>query len=138
LKQVYVDTSAYIAVLLGDRLGAKLVPLLERSRWYSSVLLVIESRRTLVRLAREHVLTPKQLAEAQARVTVDIERFTLLNLDLTLCDSLVFPAVTTPKSLDLIHLRTALFFRAREGVDAFLTLDNAQRISAQELGLPIA
>jgi predicted nucleic acid-binding protein len=138
LKRIYLDTSVYIAVIMGDKAAASLVPSLERAFWYSSVLLVMESRRTLVRLARERVITTKQLAEAQSRVTSDLERFTLLNLDLDLCNSLMFPAVTTPRTLDLAHLRTALFFRDRDGIDVFLTLDKAQQAAALELGLPVA
>jgi hypothetical protein len=45
--------------------------------------------------------------------------------------------VTTPRSLDLAHLRTALWFHASEPVHRFVTMDRDQRQAAQEMGLPV-
>jgi hypothetical protein len=44
--------------------------------------------------------------------------------------------LSTPRSLDLAHLRTARWFHAREPLRRFVTLDAAQELSARELGLP--
>jgi hypothetical protein len=46
------------------------------------------------------------------------------------------PVVTTPRSLDLAHLRTALWFHRREPLTRFVTLDETQADAARELGLP--
>lgn len=46
------------------------------------------------------------------------------------------PAVATPRSLDLTHIRTALWFHAQQPIDRFLTIDQAQAAAARELGLP--
>ena len=46
-------------------------------------------------------------------------------------------AVSTPRSLDLAHLRTAMWFHAREPLRRFVTLDEAQADAARELGLPV-
>jgi hypothetical protein len=46
------------------------------------------------------------------------------------------PAVSTPRSLDLVHLRTALSFNSVEPIDRFITSDEPQRQAAKELGLP--
>jgi hypothetical protein len=46
------------------------------------------------------------------------------------------PAVATPRSLDLAHLRTALWFHATEPIDRFVTMDASQAEAARELGLP--
>ncbi len=43
----------------------------------------------------------------------------------------------TPQSLDLAHLRTALWFHAVERLDRFVTMDDAQQEAARELGLPV-
>jgi hypothetical protein len=56
---------------------------------------------------------------------------------LDLCQSNLLPAVTTPRSLDLAHLRSALWFHAAEQIDRFVTMDAAQEQSARELGLPV-
>jgi prevent-host-death family protein len=58
-------------------------------------------------------------------------------LTLDLCDSNVLPAVTTPRSLDLAHLRTALWCAATEPIDRFVTMDDTQQQAARELGLPV-
>jgi hypothetical protein len=45
--------------------------------------------------------------------------------------------VSTPRSLDLAHLRTALWFHTAEPLDRFVTLDVSQEDAAKELGLPV-
>jgi hypothetical protein len=74
----------------------------------SSVLLVLETRRNLVRLAREGALTPAQYKTCRDRVDEDQQLFVLRDLTLDLCESNLLPAIATPRSLDLAHLRTAL------------------------------
>jgi hypothetical protein len=71
------------------------------------------------------------------RVEHDTALFELRDLTLDLCASNLLPAVATPRSLDLAHLRTALWFHAAQPLDRFLTLDASQAAAAKELGLPI-
>jgi hypothetical protein len=47
------------------------------------------------------------------------------------------PIVSTPRSLDLVHLRTAAWFHERQGLTRFVGLDSAQNQAARELGLPV-
>jgi hypothetical protein len=70
------------------------------------------------------------------RIETDIEHFELRDLTLDICLSGLLPIITTPRSLDLAHLRTAVWFHREHDLDAFLTLDRAQAASARELGLP--
>ena len=135
-RRLYLDTSAYLCILLGDAGSQRLSEETANAELCSSVLLVLESRRNLTRLAREAVLTPSQYDECQARVTEDIEQFTLRDLTLDLCHALPIPAVTTPRSLDMAHLRTAAWFHAHTPLSKFVTLDAAQAQAARELGLP--
>jgi len=46
------------------------------------------------------------------------------------------PIVSTPRSLDLVHLRTALWFHQRQALTRFVSLDTPQTQAARELGLP--
>ncbi len=71
------------------------------------------------------------------RLSVDSEELALRDLTLDMCTSSAMPAVATPRSLDLAHLRTALWFHADAPLDRFLTLDTAQGHAARELGLPV-
>jgi hypothetical protein len=47
------------------------------------------------------------------------------------------PLVSTPRSLDLVHLRTALWFHRERPLSRFVSLDTAQNQAARELGLPV-
>jgi hypothetical protein len=135
-RRLYLDTSAYLCVLLGDAGSQRLSEETANAELCTSVLLVLESRRSLTRLAREAVLTPSQYDECHVRLTDDIELFTLRDVTLDLCDALPMPAVTTPRSLDLAHLRTAVWFHAQAPLSRFVTLDSAQAQAARQLGLP--
>ena len=103
----------------------------------SSVLLVLETRRNLVRLARQGRLLPEQYKSTVDRLEHDTSLFVLRDLTLDLCQSSALPAVATPRSLDLAHLRTALWFHAADAIDRFVTMDGSQEQAAKELGLPV-
>jgi len=47
------------------------------------------------------------------------------------------PIVSTPRSLNLAHLRTALWFHQRQLLTRFVSLDVPQNQAARELGLPV-
>jgi hypothetical protein len=135
-QRLYVDTSAYLCALLGER-GHKLVAKeLAGREVVSSVLLVLEATRNLVRLSREGVLPPGELQACLARLDEDRQRFLLRDLTVDLCRGIKMPVVTTPRSLDLAHLRTALWFHEREPLARFVTLDETQAAAAREVGLP--
>lgn len=134
--RLYLDTSAYLCIVLGDAGATQLSKETRGATLCTSVLLVLEARRTLVRLARESVLSPDQFEKCLSRLTNDIELLELRDLSLELCDALPMPAVVTPRSLDLVHLRTALWFHAQSPLTRFVTLDAAQAQAARELGLP--
>jgi hypothetical protein len=124
-------------VLLGERGHRLLARELTGRRLVSSVLLVLEATRNLVRLSREGVLPPGDLQTCLARLDEDRQRFTLRDLTLDLCCGIAMPVVTTPRSLDLAHLRTALWFHDWEPLARFVTLDETQAAAAREAGLPV-
>lgn len=131
----YVDTSAYLCILLGESGSAALARELRGGALLSSVLLVLETRRNLVRIARQGKLSAAQLQGALDRAGDDFRQFSLRDLTLDLCTGVAMPALSTPRSLDLAHLRTALWFHEEAALTRFVTLDEAQAIAARELGL---
>lgn len=135
-KRLYLDTSAYLCLLLAQGEWEHVSELTEGADLLSSVLLVLEARRTLIRLAREGVLNPERYQACMARVESDSSVLVLRDLTLDLCTSTILPAVATPRSLDLGHLRTALWFHASEPIDRFVTMDASQAAAAKEVGLP--
>ncbi len=132
----YVDTSAYLCVLLGEAGWERISQEVEGSDLLSSALLILEAERTLVQLSRTGRLPPPDLQAALDRLSLDIAQFVLRDLTLDLCRSRVMPIVSTPRSLDLAHLRTALWFHEREPLTRFVSLDAGQLQGARELRLP--
>jgi hypothetical protein len=134
---LYLDTSAYLRILLGEHGWEGLSKETDGAELLSSVIVILEARRDLIRLAREGALKPEQYKTCIERVEQDTSLFVLRDLTLDLCQSNLLPAVTTPRSLDLAHLRSALWFHAGEGIDRFVTMDSSQEQAARELGLPV-
>lgn len=135
-QRLYLDTSAYLCILLNEQGAQRLSAETRGAHLMSSVLLVLEAKRTLVRLARDGSLNPDQYATCSDRLEQDLSFFTLRDLTLDLCASNVLPAVLTPRSLDLAHLRTASWFHAVEPLARFVTMDLAQAQAARDMGLP--
>jgi hypothetical protein len=136
-ERYYVDTSAYLCVLLGENGWQRLAEELDGAELLSSVLLVLESERTLVHLSRAGRLTPRELQDSLERLGRDLDHFALRDLTLELCQGRVMPIVSTPRSLDLAHLRSALWFHQRQALTRFVSLDAPQNQAARELGLPV-
>ena len=136
-RRLYVDTSAYLCVLLGEPGHKLLAKELKGAELVSSVLLVLESTRNLVRLSRERILSPADLQRCLDRLEADQSLFALRDLTLDLCSGTTMPVVTTPRSLDLAHIRTAMWFHEREQLARFVTLDDTQATAAREAGLPV-
>ena len=136
-RRLYLDTSAYLCILLAERGWEGLSKETDGADLLSSVMLILEARRNLIRLAREGALKPEQYKVCIERVEQDTSLFVLRDLTLDLCQSNLLPAVTTPRSLDLAHLRSALWFHAGERLDRFVTMDASQEQAARELGLPV-
>ena len=135
-RRIYVDTSAYLCLILSEKGHEAIVKETAGAQLFSSVLLVLEARRTLTRLAREGAITAESCQRCLARVDRDIDQFALRDLTLDLCTSMDMPVVSTPRSLDLVHLRTALWFHKERPLTRFLTNDRTQGVAARELGLP--
>ena len=135
--RAYVDTSVYLCVLLGQAGSSSLKRELAGARLLSSSLLAIEAYRTLVRLSREKLLSPAEFQDALDRLESDLDAFQLRDLTLDLCRDRAMPVLSTPRTLDLAHLRTAVWFHEIEPLDRFASLDRGQTIAARELGLPV-
>jgi predicted nucleic acid-binding protein len=137
VKRLYVDTSAYLCLLLGEKGHTDLQREMSGAQLLSSVVLVLETDRNLVRLSREGLLSPADFQLCISVMEKHMEQFLLRDLTLDLCSSRIMPVVSTPRSLDLAHLRTALWFHEAERLNRFVTLDEAQQQAARELGLPV-
>ena len=99
--------------------------------------MLIEAERNLIRLTREKDLTQKEFSLARERLQQDKEFFILKDVAPDLALNGDFPAIRLPRSNDLVHLRTALWFSRREKIDFYCTFDKAQAAAAEEMGLPV-
>ena len=136
-RRIYLDTSAYLCLILSEKGSDVLVRQTAGAALLSSVLLILEARRNVIRLARTGTMSADDCQVCLERIEHDMADFALRDLTLELCESSVMPAVSTPRSLDLAHIRTALWFHAERPIERFLTIDQAQAAAARELGLPV-
>ena len=136
-RRLYLDTSAYLCILLAEDGWERLSEETAGAELLSSVLLVLEVKRNLIRLARDGALTPEQYQTCMDRLEEDTQVLVLRDLTLDLCASNLLPAMATPRSLDLAHLRTALWFHATERIERFVTMDASQKQAARDMGLPV-
>ena len=125
---IYLDSAAVVKLVHTEPESAALrVWLDERAEtgWISSVLTEIESFRALARYA----------PEAASRLPAVLDQIDLIDLDqrIRMLARTVRPA--TVRSLDTIHLGTALYVRS--ALTSFVTYDKHLLDAAQAAGLPI-
>ncbi len=135
--RLYVDSSSYLAVLLRAGPSRALVAEMRGAYVLSSVVMVLEVQRNLVRLVREKVITAEQYLQMRETLQRDMQAMRLRDVTSDLCLPTTMPAASLPRSLDLLHLRTALWFHAEAPLTRFVSLDRAQNQAARELGLPV-
>ena len=125
---IYLDSAAVVKLAHAEPESAALRSWLDEQAetpWISSVLTEIESFRALARYA----------PEAASRLPAVLDLIDLIDLDqrIRMLARTVTPA--TVRSLDAIHLGTAL--RSRPSLTSFVTYDNRLLDAAQAAGLPI-
>ncbi len=124
---IYLDSAAVVKLAHAEPESAALRSWLDEraeTGWISSVLTEIESFRALARYA----------PEAAARLPAVLDQIDLIDLDqpIRMLARTVTPA--TVRSLDAIHLGTALRFRSP--LISFVTYDKRLLDAAQAAGLP--
>ena len=124
---IYLDSAAVIKLVHAEPESAALRRWLDERaeiQWISSVLTEIESFRALARYA----------PEATTRLPAVLDQIDLVDLDqrIRMLAQTVTPA--TVRSLDAIHLGTALRFRS--SLTSFVTYDKRLLDAARAVGLP--
>ena len=125
---IYLASAAVVKLAHAEPESAALRAWLDdrtETQWISSVLTEIESFRALARYA----------PEAASRLPAVLDQIDLIDLDqpIRMLARTVTPA--TVRSLDAIHLGTAL--RSRPSLTSFVTYDKRLLDAAQAAGLPI-
>ena len=125
---IYLDSAAVVKLVHAEPESAALRSWLDERaeiQWISSVLTEIESFRALARYA----------PEAASRLPAVLDQIDLIDLDqrIRMLAQTVTPA--TARSLDAIHLGTAL--HSRSSLTSFVTYDERLLDAAQAAGLTI-
>ncbi len=133
---VYLDTSIVLRALLGQ--GIRLKKWGEWQAAYSSELLGLEARRVIDRLRLELALDDRGVAQAQ-QTLLEIEKgIGYILLSRLVLDRASLPMPTVVKTLDAIHLNSALLFQERrEEKCVFATHDRGQATGAKALGFEV-
>ena len=133
---IYLDSSAVIRALTGDG-----DPLQEWGRWdraYSSELMAVEVRRTIDRLRLERALDDEEVADANHELSTAVRMVSLIEITPEVLRRASQPMPTVVKTLDAIHLASALLFAERTNTDVlFGTHDRSQAIAARALGFEV-
>jgi uncharacterized protein len=125
---IYLDSAAVVKLAHAEPESAALRGWLDKraeAQWISSVLTEIESCRALARYA----------PEAVSRLPAVLDQIDLIDVDqpIRMVAWTVMP--TTVRSLDAIHLGTALHVRSE--LTSFVTYDKRLLDAAQAAGMPI-
>jgi predicted nucleic acid-binding protein len=131
----YLDTSVILRPLLGQGKA------LDWRKWdsaYSSELLGLEARRVLDRLRLESALDDPGVAEAHQELARIEKYIGSVPLTRSVLRRAALPMPTIVKTLDAIHLTSALMLQESKGSQLmFATHDLQQALAAKALGFEV-
>ena len=136
---VYAESSAVLAWLFGEAAGeAVRQALADADRVVASDLTLLECDRVLIRAQVTQEIPERRIAALRARLNAAAAHWTLLRVDHDVVDRARRPFPGEPvRTLDALHLASALLARAAlEGLD-LLSLDQRIRTSALQLGFTV-
>ena len=130
---VYLDTSTLLRVLLGQQ------PVMAHwGTWehaYTSELAGVEARRAIDRLRLAGALDDTGVVAAQEKLAAVEATVGRIRLTRVVLRRASLPMATAVKTLDALHLASALLFQERRGVSLiFATHDAPQATAARALG----
>jgi predicted nucleic acid-binding protein len=136
---IYAESSAVLSWLLGEEQGTLVRDVFTKSKTViTSELTLIECERVLVRATLLKLMTEAEAADRRAALYEAAGSWHLMSLNQSVSDrsKRAFPAEPV-RTLDAIHLASALVARSALAGLAMLSLDNRVRDAAHELGLSI-
>ena len=131
----YIDSSVVLRRLLEQ---SDAIPVLRQWRLFSSQLVDVEVRRTLLRYHAEHVLSAAKFALRVKEWNLVRDSIDLIPISNGILQRAAEPFPTLVKALDAIHLSTALGWagQTQEPV-TILTHDRQLGIAASACGFPV-
>jgi predicted nucleic acid-binding protein len=137
---LYAESSAVLAWLLEQEHGEQAAETLAQADLIiASDLTLIECDRVLIRALALGQLRESDLVQRQARLNAVSARWTLLALDEEIVERARRPFPAEPlRTLDAIHVASALTARKAVSDLTVLSLDDRVRKAAHRLGFPLA
>lgn len=137
--RLYAESSAVLAWLLGEEEGEEVRQLLIGSEEiFTSVLTLVETDRTLIRAQVVETLKPVEVAERRRVLARASRRWHLVNLVEEILDRARRPFPGEPvRTLDALHLASALAVRTSIPELAVLSLDHRIRSVCMDLGFEV-
>jgi hypothetical protein len=134
---VYAESSAVLAWLLGDARGGEVAAVLAAAdAVVASDLTVVECERVLIRAWSTGVLREADAADHGALLARAAARWTRLRLGGAVMERATRPFPVEPvRTLDALHLGSALVARSAAPGLRLLTLDQRVRENGERLGL---
>lgn len=132
----YVDSSVLLRILLLQRDPLREWTTIQRG--VSSALIRVETQRTLDRLRLNGDISADEYAGKRAEARQMLANLAILPLDESTLEAAAAPMNHSLRSLDAIHLATALRFRAAGAVPlVFATHDHALATAARATGFTV-
>lgn len=137
--RLYAESSAILAWLLGESEGEEVRRLLAGSEdIFTSALTLVETDRILIRAQVRENLKPVEVADRRRVLARASRRWHLVNLAEEILDRARRPFPGEPiRTLDALHLASALTLRASIPELAVLSLDNRIRSVSADLGFEV-
>ncbi len=137
--KLYAESSAVVSWLLGEPSAIPVRDALADAELVlASELTLIECERVLIRAVTTQQMTEADAADRRARLRHATEHWTVLTLDEEIVERARRPFPHEPvRTLDAIHLATAVIARGMVPGTRLLSLDQRLRRSGAALGLEV-
>ena len=140
MKALYVETSSILSWLLGEARGEEVRQILDSaSHVVTSGLTLLEANRALIRYQAQGGIREAEKQRAIGLLAQVASGWSVMEISETIRNraGLAFPSEPV-RSLDAIHLATALEFASAFSEVIILSFDDRVRINARMLGLALA
>jgi len=137
---IYVETSALLSWMLGESEGDAARECIDRAETIvTSVLTSVEADRALVRAEREGILSAKDVQGLRGLLRRTLAQWIQMEIDSAVQERAARLFPTEPvRTLDALHLATALQFTQAFPQIELLSFDRRIRDNAEALGIPLS
>lgn len=138
-RWIYIDTSTYLKLFLKEKGSDKARKLVKENSLLSSAILTSESFSALSRRRQGKEIDDKMFDRLVNRIKKDLPYIEIIKLtDDVLKKAEEVILRSTVRTLDAIHMASALLFQELTGIElTFVTSDKKQEESAKNEGLKI-